>query len=357
MPRITVAAFFVIHGVETCATESSRVVTFAGSGQPTIVDGVGARAGFNKPFGICLDARGDLYVADSANHCIRKVSPAGVVTTFAGNGEQGTVDGPADKVRFNTPSGVHTDGRGNLLVCSYVENSIRVVDARGNVRSLIARREVGYRDGPVDKALVHAPRGLVLDSRGNLFFSDCWNHRIRKISPDGMVSTVAGGGPTGVEARATWRDGSATEARFYAPCGMAIDSADNLYVADAENHRIRKITPAGAVTTIAGHGASGKKGRGFVDGPAARSRLNTPTEVFVAEDGTVYFSDTHGHRIRKISPRGIVSTIAGVGAAGFRNAVVEQARFDFPRGLVIRESTLLFADFNNHVLRKFEMES
>jgi sugar lactone lactonase YvrE len=137
---------------------------------------------------------------------------------------------------------------------------------------------------------------------------------------------------------------------------MAIDRAGNLYVADAENHRIRKITPMGVVTTIAGHGESGKKGRGFADGPAAKSRLNTPTEVFVAKDGTVYFSDTYGHRIRKISPKGIVSTIAGAGAVGFRNGVVDQARFNFPRGLVIRKNTLFLADFENHVLRKFELE-
>jgi DNA-binding beta-propeller fold protein YncE len=197
---------------------------------------------------------------------------------------------------------VRFDGKGNLYVCSYAENTIRVVDAKGNVRSVITSRVEGYLDGPVAEARIRAPRGLVFDSRGNLFFSDCWNHRIRKITPAGIVSTLAGGGPTGVEAKAIWRDGTGAEARFFAPCGMAIDGDDNLYVADAENHRIRKITPRGVVTTIAGHGISGKAGRGFADGPAAKSRLNTPTEVFVTADGSVYFSDTYGNRIRKISP-------------------------------------------------------
>jgi sugar lactone lactonase YvrE len=348
----------MIGGVSAAAPADERrhVNTYAGSGHAALVNGAGEKAAFNRPFGICLDAQGTLYVADSANHCIRKISPDGVVTTLSGSGQPGTVDGPANAVRFNTPSNVRVDGKGNLYVCSYVENSIRIVDADGNTRSLIAKREVGYRDGSIDEAQIYAPRGLVFDSQGNLFFSDCWNHRIRRISPEGVVETVAGGGPTGVEAKATWRDGKGTHARFFAPCGMSIDSNDNLYVADAENHRIRKITPHGVVTTIAGHGVSGKPGRGFADGPAVKSRLNTPTEVFVTKDGTVFFSDTYGNRIRKITPQGLVVTVAGTGGAGRRNGAVGRVKFDFPRGIVAWRKTLIVADFNNHVIRKLELE-
>jgi serine/threonine-protein kinase len=330
------------------------VATLAGSGMPAFSGGAGVQAAFNQPFGMCVDAEGNLYVADSANHCVRKVSPAGVVTTVAGaGGEKGTVDGPATKARFNTPSGVLAEAGGKLYVWSYVENSIRLIDARGKVRSVVAARQTGYRDGPVSKALVYAPRGLVVDSKGTVFFSDCWNHRIRKISPDGIVSTLAGGGPTGVDAKATWRDGTGAEARFYAPCGMAIDKEGNLYVADAENHRIRKVTAAGVVTTLAGHGASGKEGRGFADGPAARSRLNTPTELFVASDSSVYFSDTYGNRIRKINPQGIVSTISGSGEPGLVNGALDKARFNFPRGLVVWKNAVFVADYNNHAIRMF----
>ena len=214
-------------------------------------------------------SQGNLYVADSANHCIRRISPDGVVSTFAGSGEKGTVDGPAHQARFNTPSGVRSDGKGNLFVFSYEENSIRVVGPDGMVRSLIINREEGYRDGPLSEARIRGPRGPVFDSKGNIFFTDCWNHRIRKITPEGIVRTLAGGGPTGEDAKATWRNCCA-EARFFAPCGLAIDSNDILYVADAENHRIRKITPGAVVTTIAGSGPSSKEGRGFADGPAAR---------------------------------------------------------------------------------------
>ena len=340
----------------SAVTAEPDVITLAGSGRPASTDGVGKKAAFNQPFGICRDADGTIYVADSGNHCIRKVSPAGVVTTIAGDGKQETIDGSREKARFNTPSAVQSDGKGNLYVCSYAANSIRVIDARGNVRSLITSRAEGYRDGPVAQARILAPRAMVLDRRGNLFFSDCWNHRIRKISPDGIVSTLAGGGPTGVEAKATWRDGTGADARFFAPCGMAIDSKDNLYVADAENHRIRKVTPRGVVTTIAGHGASGKAGRGFADGPAARSRLNTPTDVFVTDDGTVFFSDTYGNRIRKITPQGRVKTIAGSGKAGLRNGAAAEAELNFPRGIVLQNKALIIADFNNHVLRKIELK-
>jgi sugar lactone lactonase YvrE len=350
-------AILVFHGSELCSAEAARVVTFAGRGSPALMDGTAAKAAFHAPFGICLDKNGNLYVADSANHCIRKVAITGIVTTFAGSGEMGTVDGRTDEVRFNTPTDVRADGRGNLYVCSYLENSIRVIDHEGNVRSLIASRKVGYRDGPAAAAQVFAPRGLVFDRKGNLYFSDCWNHRIRKISPDGVVSTLAGGGPTGIDAKATWQDGTGAEARFYAPCGMAIDGDDNLFVADAENHRIRKITPDGVVTTIAGHGASGKEGRGFADGPADKSRLNTPTEVFVTTDGTVYFSDTYGNRVRKISPKRIVSTIAGTGEPGLRNGALDQAQFNFPRGIVVWNGTLLIADFNSHVIRRIKLQT
>jgi sugar lactone lactonase YvrE len=330
------------------------VKTVFGSGHAALVGGSGRLAAFNQPFGMCLDENGNLYVADSANHCVRKISPGGSVSTFAGGAEKGTVDGPVHQARFNTPSGVLGDGKGNLYVCSYEENSIRVVGLDGTVRSLVKSREEGYRDGSLVEARLHSPRGMVFDSKGNLLVSDCWNHRIRKITSQGVVSTLAGGGPTGEDAKATWHDGIGVEARFFAPCGLAIDNKDNLYVADAENHRIRKITPEAVVTTIAGSGASGKEGGGFADGRAAQSRLNTPTELAVTGDGDVYFSDTYGNRIRKITSDGIVSTVAGTGVAGFRDGPAEMARMNWPRGIVLKGNSILFADFNNHLVRSIQ---
>lgn len=338
-------------GATTFRMVAAEVKTVYGNGQPALRNGVGKLASFNQPFGICADDKGNLYVADSANHCVRRISPDGVVSTFAGSGEKGTVDGPAHQARFITPSGVRSDGKGSLYVCSYEENSIRIVGPDAIVRSLVTNRDEGYRDGSLSEARIRGPRGMVFDSKGNLFFSDCWNHRIRKITAEGVVGTLAGGGPTGEDAKAMWRDGVGDDARFYAPCGLAIDSKDNLFVADAENHRIRKVTPDGVVTTIAGSGPSGKAGRSFVDGPAAESRLNTPTDLAVTKEGIVYFSDTYGNRIRKITPDGIVSTVAGTGEAGFREGPVEKAQLNFPRGIVLKDNTILFADFNNHVVR------
>jgi sugar lactone lactonase YvrE len=192
---------------------------------------------------------------------------------------------------------------------------------------------------------------MVFDSHGNLLFSDCWNHRIRKITPQGIVSTLAGGGPTGEDTAGTWHDGKGEAARFFAPCGMAIDRNDNLYVADALNHRIRKITPEGVVSTVTGSGPSGKSAGAFADGLSAQSRLNTPTEVVVTEDGVIYFSDTYGNRIRKITRDGIVSTVAGTGAAGSLDGPAEKAQLNWPRGLVLQDGAILFVDFNNHVVR------
>jgi len=349
-------AIVALAVVATSQNTSAQVETLFGNGRPALTDATGKLASFNEPFGLCSDGQGNLYVADSANHCVRKISPDGVVSTFAGNGEKGTVDGSARRARFNTPSGVRVDGKGNLFVFSYEENSIRIVGPDGAVRSLLTSREEGYRDGSLDDARIRAPRGLVFDCEGNIFFTDCWNHRIRKITADGIVSTLAGGGPTGEEAAATWRDGVGAEARFYAPCGLAIDKENNLYVADAENHRIRKITPKAVVTTIAGHGPSGKPGRAFADGPAAQSRLNTPTELLVTDDGIVYFSDTYGNRIRKISPEGIVSTVAGSGEAGLLDGPADKAQLNFPRGIVLRGKRILLADFNNHVVRAVQWE-
>ena len=349
-------AMVILAGGARSQDARVQVTTVFGSGQPALTNATGKLASFNGPFGMCLDGKGNLYVADTANHCIRKISPDGVVSTFVGNGEKGTVDGPAGQARFDTPSGIRADGKENLYVVSYVENSIRIVGPDATVRSLLKNRDGGYRDGSLAEAQVRSPRGLVFDSRGNIFFTDCWNHRIRKITPARVVSTLAGGGPTGIEAKATWRDGVGTEARFYAPCGLAIDKEDNLYVADAENQRIRKITPKAVVTTIAGSGPGGKQGRGFADGPAAQSRLNTPTELLVTDDGTVYFSDTYGNRIRKISPEGVVSTVAGTSQPGLQDGPVDKARLNFPRGIVLRGKTILFADFNNHVVRSIERE-
>jgi sugar lactone lactonase YvrE len=359
--NVTLKTCFVCLAIAVLSIPShgftTELITLYGSGQAAFKNGTGKLAAFNQPFGICLDKDGNLYVADSGNLCIRRVSPSGVVSTFAGNGEKATVDGPAALARFNTPSGVRCDGQGNLYVCSYEENSIRVVAADGSVRSLVKNRTEGYRDGSLADARIQGPRGIVFDSRGNLLFSDCWNHRIRKITPDGVVSTVAGGGQTGEDAKATWADGQGDAARFFAPCGMAVDAQDNLYVADAVNHRIRKVTPGGMVTTIAGSGPSGKTAGGFADGPAAQSRLNTPTDLAIATDGTVYFADTYGNRIRKISPSGVVSTVAGTGEAGMKDGPAEKAQLNWPRGIVSQRGKLFFTDFNNNQVRTILLDS
>jgi len=338
-----------------CSICSAQVATRAGNGKAGFADGRGEAARFNEPFGACLDKQGNVYVADAGNNRIRRITPDGTVSTYAGSGERGTKDGPAAKAQFNMPSEIVFDPDGNLLVVSYIENCIRKISPDGVVSSIIESRPGGYVDGPLKDARIRSPRGVAVDSKGNILFSDCWNHRIRKITPQGVVSTLAGGGSTGTGGEAQCKDGQGEAARLTAPCGMVIDTDDNLYVADANNHRIRKITPEGMVTTIAGSGPVGKDGAGYVDGPAAESRLNTPTELFRTDDGTIYFSDTYNSRIRKIDTAGVVSTIAGTAEAGYRDGPTQQALLNWPRGIVVRGGEIVFVDYKNNALRTVKL--
>ena len=215
--------------------EDRVVSTFAGSGTEGSGNGTGTAAQFSNPFGVAVDSRGNVYVGDANNHLIRKITPAGVVSTLAGTGIRGHADGTGTEAQFNLPSGV------------------------------------------------------AVDSSGNVYVGDYDNHRIRKITPAGMVSTFAGTGIRG------YADGTGTTAQFYYPAGLAVDSSGNVYVVDHGSHRIRKITPAGVVTTFAGTGT-----KGFANGDGTKAQFNNPTGVAVDSSGNFYVADSDNHRIRKI---------------------------------------------------------
>ena len=198
----------------------------------------------------------------------------------------------------------------------------------------------------------------MVDASGKLYVSDSWNHRIRKVDVSAEVSTYAGGGTIfGMQSVSEFKDGSDTTARFYTPCGLSIDGAGNIYVADAYNHRVRRITPSRVVTTIAGTGISGASGGGFQDGDTSVARFNTLTELYVAFSGSIYVSDTYNNRVRLVKD-GTVSTVAGIGVAGFLDGPDTIAKFNHPRGLIAdsSESYLLVCDGNNRRIRRVSFD-
>ncbi len=218
------------------------VSTVAGSGSPSSVDGNGVNASFNEPVGIVFDAQGNLLVADSRGRKIRKITPAGEVSTFAGSGAPSTVDGTGADAGFVMPAGIAIDAKGNLFVTEYGSNVIRKITPQGVVSTPYGQIGVfGSVDGQGNGASFNRPVGIAIDSSGSLYVADSGSHAIRRITPDGMVRTLAGAGGGGA------RDGVGAAAQFNAPFGVAVDASGNVYVADYGNHQIRKITPTPAV--------------------------------------------------------------------------------------------------------------
>ncbi|MBI1938687.1 MAG: hypothetical protein HYS25_11265 [Ignavibacteriales bacterium] len=330
------------------------VSSFAGT-DSGYVNGKLSEAKFNTAFGICIDKEGNIYAADSGNNCIRKIDADGIVSTFAGTGQTGNDDGTANAATFNSPTGICSDDMGNFYVADFMNHTIRKIDNEGNVTTLAGSAgNPGFADGYANQAQFNYPRGIAVDNEGNLFVGDSWNHRIRKITPDGNVTTYAGGGnQIGVDSKGSWVDGPDTTARFFTPCGAAVDNFGNVYVADALNHRIRKIDTFGNVTTIAGNGNSGWNNGSFADGANSSAILNTPTELFVTPDQEIIFSDTFGNRVRIINIDGTVSTIAGNGTAGFHDGESSNAMFNYPRGIAMdaAEDKIFVIDSKNFRIR------
>jgi sugar lactone lactonase YvrE len=330
------------------------VTTYAGTGSIGFVNGDTSIASFNKPFGICIDPEGNLYLADAYNNCIRKIGIDGMVTTYAGTGTAGYLDGPAAEAKFSQPINICLDGSGNMYVSDFLNQRIRKISSDMMVTTIAGTGVAGLLDGPADQAKFNYPRGICLDDTGNIYIGDSWNHRVRKISLEGMVSTWAGGGITiGVQSVGDYVDASDTAARFYTPCELSIDQSNNIFVADAYNHRIRKIDTDRMVTTVAGSGSSGPDAGGFQNGPADQALFKVPTACHVSLTGSIYVGDGENQRVRKISTDGIVTTFAGSGETGFENGPDSLATFNFPRGCVMdyEAHRLYVVDYNNHAVR------
>ena len=329
------------HRIRTI-TAAGVVSTLAGSGMAGFADGTGTAAQFSSPRGVAVDGAGTVYVADRDNNRIRKVTAAGVVSTLAGSGTAGFADGTGTAAQFYWPSDVAVDGAGTVYVADSHNHRIRMVTAGGVVNTLAGSGTNGYADGTGTAAQFYNPSGVAVGDDGTVYVADSNNHRIRKVTAAGVVSTLAGSGTYG------YADGTGTAAQFYSPTGVEVDSAGTAYVADYSNHRIRKITAAGVVSTLAGGGTGG-----YVDGTGTAARFYFPRDVAVDDAGTVCVADFGNNRIRKVTAAGVVSTLAGSGTTGFADATGTAARFNSPRGVAVDGAgTVYVADRDNNRIRK-----
>lgn len=325
------------------------VTTLAGQAGGPIgwADGTGSAAQFGYLTGITVDSNGNAYAVDLWHNSVRKITPAGVVTTLAGNGDSiGTADGPADKARFYYPSGVAVDAAGNVYVVDRLNYTIRRISSAGSVSTFAGKAGVSaYVDGVGSAARFFVPQSIVVDRAGNVFVTEPRNHTIRKITPDGEVSTFAGAIDLSGSA-----DGTGAAARFNFPYGLAIDRADNLYVADRNNCMIRKITPAGTVTTLAGS----PNIIGFADGTGAAAQFSGPEGVAVDNAGNVYVADFYNCTIRKVTPAGVVTTLAGMPKVpGFADGTGSAARFNYPSSVAVDDDGNAYVvDTSNHTFRR-----
>jgi sugar lactone lactonase YvrE len=312
----------------------AHVTTLAGDGSPSFRDATQpALAAFADPFGIVVSDDGVIYIADAGeSNRIRKLAPDGSVTTFAGSVE-GYADGPGAQAAFNTPSGLALDAKGNLFVADTGNNRIRKISSQGVVSTLAGDGTAGHADGAAAQAQFDGPIGITVDALGNVFVADTYNDRIRKITPEGNVSTVAGAG-------LGYADGPANSALFDTPCGIVIAADGALIVADTGNQRLRKIVNE-QVTTLP-----------FVFSDEANpADLRKPVGLVWTHDGFLYVTELDRARVVQIAPDGRARVIAG-GTPGYADGV-NDARFNQTTSVAIdRRGDLYVADSGNYLVRK-----
>ena len=329
------------------AQEAGTAITpriLAGDGNRGYRDGPGNTAQFQSPYGIVAAADGSLYVSDTLNQRIRKIDRDGKVSTFAGDGTAGFRDGPARRARFDAPSGLGIAPDGSLLVADTRNNRIRRVAPDGSVSTVAGVGIIGQRDGRAAEALFDGPTGVAAAADGTIYVADTLNRSIRVIGTNGRVRTLAGENTPTPE----FSDGTGPEARFDTPIGIVYDAKEDvLYVADTHNHRIRRVSRKGVVSTVAG------STRGDSDGEDAR--FNTPYGIALGAGGTLYVTDSGNRSIRRIVPGesvSRVSTVAGKNPA--KDAAGRAIRPDLPIGIATRDGRLYVVDSVGHQIIVFD---
>jgi trimeric autotransporter adhesin len=324
----------------------SGVAGYSGDG------GFASMAQLNSPRGVAVDNAGDLYIADSGNNRIRKVTAAGMISTVAGNGSAGYSGdgGPANVAQLNLPAGVAVDTAGNLYIAEIFNYCIRKVTTAGVISTVAGNGTYGFGGdgGPATSAQLSQLSGVAVDTAGNLYIADSGNHRIRKVTAAGVISTVAGTGTSGYSGDG----GLAATAQLNYPDSVAVDTAGILYIGDNNNYRVRKVTAAGVISTVAGNGAYGYSGDG---GPATTAQLSQLSGVAVDTAGNLYITDYQNNRIRKVTAAGVISTVGGNGTKGFSGdgGPAFAAMLNYPEGMAVDTAgSLYIADTNNNRIRK-----
>ena len=290
---------------------------------------------------------GNLYIVDTGNNRVRIVNTAGTITTFAGI--IGNAEGLANAALYN-PRGITIDQKEDLYIADFHSHRIRKLSSNGAISTVAGTGAAGYSGdgGPAIDAQLLNPTSVAYDRTGNLYLTDFGNHRVRKIDQDGKISTIAGTGTAGYSGDG----GPAVNAEMNGPYSVAVDWDGNLFIAEINNHLVRKVDTNGVISTIAGTGTAGFSGDG---GPAAAAQLNTPFCADVDSNGIIYIADTANHRIRKLDLNGEISTFAGTGTAGFSgdNGPGANAMLNSPRWLTLSEADFLYiADTGNNRIRR-----
>ena len=321
------------------------VAAFTGDGGSAVL------ASLNKPFGVAVDKLGNVFVADRLNDCVRRISPAGIITTFAGTGIGGySGDGiAATNAMLHNVTGVAVDNSGNVYIADVANYRIRKVDTLDIISTVAGTGVAGYNGDGIAATLsqLNNPRGVSVDAVGNIYIADQANGRVRKVQPDGMIYTVAGNGVAGYNSDNI----PATDAQLNNPYATASDRFGNLYIADVDNERIRKVDNMGIITTIAGNGVGGYSGDG---GAATLAKLSEPTGLAVDSIGNVFIADAWNARIRQVDFAGNINTLAGSATVGFSGdgGPALLAQLNTPYGVAVnRFGDLYIADYANNRIR------
>lgn len=349
--RTLSSAAITTSGGGSLLPNAGVVTTFAGTtGIPGNTDGIGTNASFTHPYGIVADQSRDvLYVTDAISNTIRKITAAGVVTTFAGTaGVTGSADGTGAAATFNNPYGIGIDSAGNLYVSDGSNNTIRKITPGGVVSTLAGTPGViGSLDGTGASASFSDPEGIAVDSAGNVYVADAGNYIVRKITPAGVVTTLAG--TAGVIGNA---DGTGGAASFDYLEGLALDSQGNIFLAENSANTIRKITPAGVVTTFVGTAGV----TGSADGVGASASFSNPGLIAADSSDNLYVADSTNNTIRVITSAGVVTTLVGTpGVTGTADGTGPSASFGQVWGIAIDAAGSLFiTDSPNRNIRKIQ---
>jgi sugar lactone lactonase YvrE len=337
----------ILFAAAACLHAQDRVTTLAGQALISgISNGPVATALFSDPAGLAADAAGNLFVADSQNHIVRKIGANGLVSTFAGQaGTPGSNDGTASQARFDTPTGIAIAANGDFYLSDTGNHTVRRITPSGAVTTVAGwAGQSGFTNGWRTAARFHSPLGIAVAGDGTIFVADSGNHLVRAIAPDGTVTTLAGRAES-------WgsQDGVGENARFNGPLGIAVDAQGDLFVSDSNNHAIRRITRQGAVTTWAGTAGVD----GFTNGDRLHAKFSKPAELVFDKHGNLFVADSFNHLVRKISRAGKVSTVTGVaGAEGAADGSNGQAQLFNPYGLAIyADGSLAVADAYNQLIR------